>query len=432
MQPTCYQSGTGCFSRAMADPAPPAAPAGRETLAGNMRQSRGRKSLLMRVLQLVYSRNFAGTEQSVLTLSRALQAQGHEVFVGTKSGGTLAERYGRERLKVIPLPLNAFFIGRRLAEYVRAARIDVIHAHLTEAARIACRVNRRTGVPMVTHLRILRNDPAYRVAARQGPLIANSEHTAEFYRGTGGIPPERIHVIPNATLAVHDPWAEFPVSEVAASVRQELRLPPTARLIAFPGRIAPEKGHETMLQALPAVLTRHPETHVIVVGNLGQKRSYRQRLLALRAQLGLERNVHFVGFRGDVLRFTRAAEAQLVLSKREPFGLVLIEAMAMGTALIGTDAGAIPAILEQGALGTLVPPEAPAAVTAALQLLLDEPARFRAKAEAARLRVRELYSPTTLATRVAQVYLEAIRERGAELPVASKAPPAAVLSSANG
>lgn len=384
----------------------------------------------MRILQLVYSRNFAGTEQSVLTLSRALQAQGHEVLIAVKSGGMLRERYGRERLEVIPLALNALFAGWRLAKYVRAARIDVLHAHLTEATRIACKVRRLCGVPMVAHLRILRDDPAYHLAAKQGPLIANSGHTAQFYHESAGIARERIRVIPNATLAIHDPWAKFPVEEVADSVRKELALLPTARLVAFPGRISPEKGHETMLRALPAVLVRHPDTHVLVAGNLGQKPSYRRKLLALRAELRLERNVHFLGFQSNVLRYTRAAEVQLVLSKREPFGLVVIEAMAAGTPVIGTDSGAIPEILEGGALGTLVPPEAPAAIAAALNHLLAEPARYRAKVEAARLRVQELYSPAILATRVAEVYRESIRESTRRLPRGAQ-PADTVLKAAN-
>jgi glycosyltransferase involved in cell wall biosynthesis len=360
----------------------------------------------MRILQLVHSRNFAGTEQSVLTLSRALQAEGHEVLVGVKSRGILRERYAREGLAVIPLALDSFFITRRLAAFVQAAGIDVIHAHLTEATRLACRVHLLTGVPMVSHLRILRDDPAYHQAAALGLLIANSEHTGEFYRAEAGIAEARIRVIPNATRAVHDAWGEAPVAEVAAGVREELGLPATARLVCFPGRISPEKGHETMLRALPAVLARHPETHVLVLGDHTAKRAYARRLLALRAKLGLERHVHFLGFRGDVLRFTRAAEAQLVLSEREPFGLVVIEAMAMGTPVIGSETGAIPAILGHGAYGSMVSPQSSAGVAELLGNLLQAPAQFQAKAEAARRRVRELYSPQTLAARVLQVYGE--------------------------
>ena len=362
----------------------------------------------MRILQLIYSRNFAGSEQSVLTLSRALQAQGHEVLVAVKSGGTLGERYRSDGLEVIPLPLNAFFVSWRLAKFAREARIDVIHSHLTEATRIARRVSRLTKIPMVAHLRILRDDPAYREAGC--PLIANSEHTAQFYREKAGVASERIRVVPNATPALHDPVADAPVEQLAETVRSELGVSPAARLIAFPGRIAPEKGHETMLRAMPAVLAQHPDTHVLVAGNLDLKPSYRRKLLKLRARLGLEGHVHFLGFQRNVLRFTRAAEAQLVLSKREPFGLVVIEAMAMCTPLIGADSGAIPSILEYGALGTLVPPEAPLAVAAALNCLLDQPAQFRAMAEAAKRRVWAQYSPEKLAERVVQVYEAAVQQ----------------------
>ena len=100
-------------------------------------------------MQLVYSRNFAGTEQSVLTLSHALQAQGHEVWVAVKSGGSLAERYRGDGLSLCPVPLNSFFASWRLARYVREAKIDVIHSHLTEATGIGASGGKpqTTGLP---------------------------------------------------------------------------------------------------------------------------------------------------------------------------------------------------------------------------------------------------------------------------------------------
>lgn len=250
----------------------------------------------MKVLQLIYSRNFAGSERSVLTLSKALAAAGCEVVVAVKDGGVLKERYQREGLRVIELPLNAFFIKRRLARWVKEHRIDVVHAHLTEATRLACDLHRRLGIPVVTHLRILRDAPAYHDAAKAGLLIANSAHTARYYIEEAGISPDRIRTIPNATLALNDPLASTPSDDLARDVRRELALPDDARLIILPGRIAPGKGHETLLYAMPVVLKQHPGAHILVAGNIDQKPRFVRKLLKLRDELGLKSRVHFLDF----------------------------------------------------------------------------------------------------------------------------------------
>lgn len=358
----------------------------------------------MRALQLIYSRNFAGSEQFVLTLGKALEAKGVETFIATKSGGSLGARLVAEGLRVVDIPLNSFFAKRRLLKWVKDNRIDVIHAHLTHAARFAYWLHQKTGIPIVAHLHIYRNDPIYRKVANVGTLIAISKDIAEFYIKTANIPPQKIRTIYNATEAVYSPLCEKQREELAAELRNKLKLPQDARLIAFCGRVSPEKGHETVWRAMPRVLSLYPNAHLLVAGNLKQKPAFVKKLRKLRAQLGLEPNIHFLGFRDDVLRITRAAEMQLIPSKCEPFGLVAIEAMALGTPVIGSNTGAIPDILEDGDLGLITPYGDASELAAAIVSVFSNPEAARIKAEAARQKIQNFHTPEKMTKEILRVY----------------------------
>lgn len=359
----------------------------------------------MRILNLLHSRNFAGTEQLVLTLAHTLEKTGNcEVFTAVKNGGILKQKYKDAGLRILDIPTNGFFAKNRLAAWMRENKVDILHAHLTGAARMGVRLHEKTGVPLVTHLHLIKNALAYRKAARAGELIAISTEVARFYEKTAGIPAEKIHLIPNATTALEAPAASLPREECAAQIRRELQLPPSSRLFTLTGRVSPEKGHETLLRAMPAVLAKNPHAHVLIIGNLKQKPAYVRKLKKLAETLSLQKNIHFTGFRENILQCVRAAEAQFVLSKNEPFGLVVIEAMALGTPVIASNTGALPEILENATLGTLVPHGDATALSDAIVKILEDNTPFQKMAELAKNRTQTLYSPEILAQNTLQLY----------------------------
>jgi glycosyltransferase involved in cell wall biosynthesis len=365
----------------------------------------------MKILHLLNSRNFAGTEQLVLTLCTALAGAGHEVHVAVKSGGVLAQKYREARLDVIDVSLNSFFVKWWLSRWVREHKPDVIHAHLTGAARLGVRLAEKTGVPLVTHLHILREARAYREAAEAGELVAISERVLRFYRDEcAGIPAGKIHLVQNATLAFEAPANEVPRAGAAAQIKAALGLAPASRLLLIAARISPEKGHEWLLRALPAVAARHPNVVVLAAGNTAQKPEFVKKVRELARVLGVEQHFRLLGFRDDVPLLLRAAEAQLVLSEDEPFGLGVIEAFAAGTPVIGSNSGALPDLL-RGELGTLVPYGDVTALAVALNAHLDEsddaPARA-ARTAAARADALARYSPAALRDGVLAVYQKAL------------------------
>ena len=138
----------------------------------------------------------------------------------------------------------------------------------------------------------------------------------------------------------------------AERVRQEFAAQ-DAYLLVVVARLHPEKGHEYLFQAM-ARLKGQTDRRVLllVVGTGPFDQAYREQVRTL----GCEEQVRFTGFRRDVPDLMAAADLVVLPSVAEAFGLVLTEALYLGTPVVATRVGGIPEIISDGIDGVLVPP----------------------------------------------------------------------------
>lgn len=195
-------------------------------------------------------------------------------------------------------------------------------------------------------------------------------------------------------------------------------MPEGAVAIGLPGRLTPGKGQEVWVEALARLAETRPELawHGVLIGGLtAEEGSHEAHVAALRRridELGLASWITFTGFRRDLPRLFEALEVVCVPSRNEAFGLTVIEAMAAGKAVIGSDSGAIPELLEREC-GRLAPPEDAEAWAAAMAELAGDAELRRRLGQAARRRVEEDF---TLAAHVAGLIRDYENQQGAEGP----------------
>ncbi len=119
---------------------------------------------------------------------------------------------------------------------------------------------------------------------------------------------------------------------------------------------------------------------------------------------GLERAVTFLGQRDDVASILHGSDIFVYSVKREEgLGIALIEAMAAGLPVVASDVPACREVLDDGALGLLVPPKDPAALAAGIRRVIDEPETARRRAEKARDKAKRVFSAEAMARRYAEV-----------------------------
>lgn len=124
--------------------------------------------------------------------------------------------------------------------------------------------------------------------------------------------------------------------------------------VALIGRIVKEKGHETAIRAISSVKETFPNVKLVIVGNGDSQ--YVNYLKNLVINLQVDKNVKFLGFQKQISKILENCDVCLVPSKAEPFGRVVIEAMALGVPVIAANSGGIPEIIDDGIDGILVPP----------------------------------------------------------------------------
>jgi phosphatidyl-myo-inositol dimannoside synthase len=214
-------------------------------------------------------------------------------------------------------------------------------------------------------------------------ILAPSKDTAEHVATEQGVPRDQIRVLP---------WALDPQFEALISPGSHPALPadfPAGRVILTVGRwLASEryKGMDTLIKALPRLLTQRPEVQLVLAG-AGDDRAW---LEELADQNGVNRHVHFLtGLSySELAACYSGCEIFALPSRGEGFGLVYLEAMACGKPVIGGLHGGAPEVIQDGVTGYLVPHDDPIQLATSIETLLADPvhakemgARGRQRAE---------------------------------------------------
>lgn len=185
-------------------------------------------------------------------------------------------------------------------------------------------------------------------------------------------------------------------------------------LVVYAGRLAPEKGVDTLLEAFGLVLGERPDARLLVAGE-GPERA-RLEAMVRAGDNGLAQAVTFTGHLSrDALRQRFAgAWVQVVPSRwAEPFGLVTIEALARGTVVLASRVGALPELVADGRTGCLVPPNDARSLADRLCGLLASRERLEPMRRTAALEARERFGLEAMTTRYVQLYEQLAVRRGA-------------------
>lgn len=246
------------------------------------------------------------------------------------------------------------------------------------------------GIPALAHARGAFAMPrrAWHPLVRGFDAVAAISQEIEQFLLARGIPANRIVQIYDG---VDGDAVRARANGSAADVRRELGVGPDGILIAMVGHLRPWKGQDLALEAIgtlaPAVRER---LTIVFAGGVGHgDEAYAAGLHETVTRLGLEATVAFLGERSDTPAIMAASDIVLHASTRpEPFGLVVVEGMALGRAVVAAGIGGPTEIVTAGS-GLLFDPTRPDMLAAALESLATDPAKRRQLGEGGRRRAED-------------------------------------------
>lgn len=357
------------------------------------------------ILHLSTTSGPGGAERVISSLAASLNRGPRRAIVGLFRPGWLQTECERLGVETIIMPLSGplhfgwFLDCLRL---IRREQVALIHAHEFSAIVYGWLVSRIARIPFIGTIHgknyfweKTRRRLAYRIIARTGTLVAVSEDLKRFVTEKVGIPAGLIRVIYNGVT----PGPPVSDAEVGRC-RSELGIQADDRVFGAVGSLYPVKGHTFLLDAMPAILQRFPNTVLIIAG-----RGELEVLLKDQAKrLGIEEKVRFLGMRQDIPRLLALMDVFVLPSLSEGLSMALLEAMAAGKPVVATRVGGNPELVQQGQAGLLVRSQDAGGLADALIVLLGDPIALRRFGEAGAERVREDFSTDRMAEQYRRLY----------------------------
>lgn len=368
------------------------------------------------VVHIISGDLWAGPENQLVTLLSALRHdERFAVRVITLNDGVLVER-----LRQLGVPVAVIAeAGRSFFALVRAVAAElgplgeiVLHSHRYKENILASLIARRTKRAVLVQTvhgttEIFSGLKAFKARTYLGLnrfatkrafdcVIAVSDEIRRAVQRELG-PRPRVVTIRNAVQL-----DALQANRSRDEVRRELSVAPDALVLGMIGRLVPVKAIDKMLVAMDSIVRRFPNAQLVLAGAGPEAAALR----AEASRLGIAPRVQFLGNRSDVPDLLQALDLLVISSQHEGIPTVLLEAMAMGRAVVSTAVGGIPEVVTDGVEARLVPPGDSEALADACARLLESVDERERMGCAGRARVEGEFSAAVLSQRVGDLYAE--------------------------
>ncbi|HKC26559.1 MAG TPA: glycosyltransferase family 4 protein [Jatrophihabitans sp.] len=374
-----------------------------------------------------------GLGRHVEALARELAAQGHDVRVVTRGDAPSRSREQRDGVTVLRAaldPLAIDFTTETLLGWSQASehalvrtalpalghwRPDVVHAHDWLVAQTAATVVEQTGAALVATLHaseagrhqgwlprplnLAIHSVERWLAQRADAVITCSTTMQHEVSQLFELPAHHVCVIPNGIDATR--WTTTARAKRAARDRFATESP----LLVFAGRLVHEKGVQTLLRAIRPLREAHAGLRLVVAG----AGVHEDALRAQARRLRIARSVEWLGFvpEADLPALLGAADAVVVPSLYEPFGIVALEAAVAATPLVVAETGGLRDLAAASVAAASFPAGDAEALASAVGKVLIDPAAARRTAARAARSVRRDFTWSAVARQTVDVYRRA-------------------------
>jgi len=383
------------------------------------------------------TKNTGGMSVYIRELARHLGVFGHQVDIYTRLNGTkqnqIIELYDNVRLIHLSAGSNGYVhklaLYYYLSDFFRALErfknqeglyYDLIHSHYWLSGRLGSWVQDRWDIPHIVMFHTLGavkdiagvadREPDLRIATEKKlartcqRILAPTDREKENLLKYCQPPAEKVGVVPcGVNLDLFRPMDK-------AAARQRLGFDEDESIVLYVGRFDPIKGIDRLLEAM-GYLKHLKRMRLVIVGGDGPGTPEYQNLQQLCGKFGIQKSVRFVGRveQNQLPPYYSAADALVVPSYYESFGLVGLESLACGTPVVATRVGAMEDIIEDGKTGHVVADLTPRGLANSIEKIISNSAGPLLSAHAIRASVLK-YGWSNVAAAVFNEYETVLRE----------------------
>lgn len=301
---------------------------------------------------------------------------------------SVANLYSSVRAFLINLRNDRRIIGP-VRQFIIRSRPDVIYLNGLGGSELVLLIAKRVGIPCILHCHMFLPDNWYVrwLLRRVDQAICISRAIQENLTDLGC---RQADLVPNGVdLSRYDSPRDMHIA------RRILGVPAQGHVVGVVGRIVEWKGQSCFIEAISILLERGLDVRGVIVGeadNTPLDQLYLNSLHKLCHQLYVAEKISWLGFQDDIQLVMNALDILVLCSSEpEPFGMVIIEAMAAGTPVVATAAGGPLEIIENGRNGLLVEPMQPLVMANAIREILESGQKAKELSKHGRNTVREKY-----------------------------------------
>lgn len=373
--------------------------------------------------QLVHSLNVGGAEVLAGNLARRLRDRYRFVFFCLDEAGTGAGRLRDEGFDVEVIGRRDGLDWRcpmRLASHWRHYRVQIVQAHQYTPffyAQLARFRNGRTPIIFTEHGRHFPDFPRLKRKIANRILLRRSDRVVAVGRSVKqalidneGIPADRIEVIPNGI----DTERFQPSATQRQQVRAEFVIGPNDYWVLMVARLDPIKDHITAIQSATQASRKVSGLKLALVGDGPERGKIENYIQEHR----LSSHVQLLGTRHDVPRLLTGADTLLLTSVSEGIPLTVIEAMASGVPIVGTNVGSMADVVTES-VGRLAAAKDVAGLATHLETLGSSDALRASMGLEGRLRAQSTFSESVMAEKYSELFERALSRNNQPLVAAS-------------
>ncbi|MDP2937800.1 MAG: glycosyltransferase family 4 protein [Candidatus Omnitrophota bacterium] len=363
----------------------------------------------MNILYLTNHLNIGGISSYVLTLASGMRKRGHNVYIASSGGGLLC-RFTTEGITYIPIPIKTksevsykVLISKfKLLKYIKEDNIDIIHANSRVTQVLSFLIQRACGTTYVSTCHGFFKKRFFRkiFPCWGNKVIAISESVKEHLIEDFKVNERDIRVIHNG---IDVDKFRGQRTEDRGQRKKDLGLG-DGPVVGIVARLSEEKGHSYLIKAMEAVIARIPRAQLVIVG----EGRMREELVNLTKTAGLEKSIFFLPSVMDTQEVLSGMDLFVLPSLKEGLGLALMEAMACGLCVIGSDVGGIKSLIQDKYNGLLVRPADTQELSRAILELLQNPAQAKSLGANARVFINQNFSQEKMISETEEVYSECL------------------------